>query len=122
MYRPDLRDDVAVEKQNYTLFLGGMQPTHLRAYVTPKETMAELGKRMGVTFVGYLIEYRLSEVEDLKIVSLLLKPSAEKRYICRCMKDKSKLPLHIHRGATFRALGRLSETCHCNLNFTDYMK
>ena len=118
----DLNGKLAVEKQSYTLFLGGMQPTNLRTFVSSKVTMAELGRLLGVTYVGYLIEYRLSEEEDLKIVSLLLKPSTEKKYSCQCMRDKEKLPLHVHHEPTAQTLIHLTASCHCNLKFTDYFK
>ena len=113
---------VAVEKQSYSLFLGGMKKEDLNLFVTSNETVLEFGRKMGITFVGYLIEYRLDETEDLKIVSLLVKPATEKRYICRCMSDKTKLPIHIYRGGTGCSLRHLTATCPCNLKFMDYFK
>ena len=111
-----------MESQSYSLFLGGVKKEDLGLYVTPDETMLEFGRRLGFSFVGYLIEYRLDETEDLKIVSLLVKPITEKRYICRCMTDKTKLPVHVYRGGTGCTLRHLSATCYCNLKFTDYFK
>ena len=118
----DLKSEVALGKQNFTLFLGGMQPADLKSLVSSAKTMAEFGRQLGVTYVGYLVEYRLNEEEDLKIVSLLVKPSTEKRYDCQCMEDKRKLPLHVYHQPTAQTLTYLAGACHCNLNFTDYYK
>ena len=109
-------------KQGYTMFLGGARTETLESTVIEGVTVSSFLRQIGVTIVGSLVEFQLSEIEDLKIVTLLVKPSAERKYICHCMKEKDKLPMHIFPGGTALALTRLSQTCHCNLNFIDYCK
>ena len=104
------------------MFLGGARTETLNSEVEEGVTVSAFMRRAGVTISGSLVEYQLSEVEDLKTISLLIKPSSEKRYICYCMKEKDKLPMHIFSGGTALALSRLSQICHCNLNFARYFK
>lgn len=104
------------------MFLGGMRDETLKKEIVKGLTVSEFGKRAGITFSGCLIEYRLDDVEDLKTITLLLKPSTERKYICRCMQDSNKLPMHIFPGDILYALERLSQVCNCNLNFIDYFK
>ena len=118
----DLKKDVAVTKQSYSLFLGGLQKEHLEKELGDQGTMAQFAKRAGVKYLGFVIEYRLDEDEDLKLVSLLLQPSEESKYICQCLRDDNKMPLHIFRGDTAFSLARLSELCPCNVNFRLYTK
>ena len=118
----DLKKDVAVSKQSYTLFLGGLQREYLETEIDDRETMAQFAKRVGIKYLGFLIEYRLDENEDIKLVSLLLQPSEEPKYTCQCLRDDNKMPLHIFRGDTTFSLARLGEICPCNLNFRLYTK
>ena len=118
----DLKKDVAVSKQNYTLFMGGLQREYLDSELETRETMAQFARKIGIKYLGFLVEYRLDEDEDLKIVSLLLQPGEESKYICQCLADDNKMPLHIFRGDTTFSLNRLSELCLCNTNFRLYTK
>ena len=122
VYRRDLSDDKAVTQQGYTMFLGGARTETLNSEVMEGVTVSAFMRQAGVTISGSLVEYQLSEIEDLKTISLLIKPSYEKRYICHCMKEKDKLPMHIFCGGAALALSRLSQICHCNLNFACYFK
>ena len=117
----DLKKDVAVSEQSYSLFMGGLQKEHLEKDLG-RETMAQFAKKIGVRYLGFIIEYRLDEDEDLKLISLLLQPSEESKYVCQCLKDDNKLPLHLFRGDTAFSLARLSEMCSCNVNFRMYAK
>ena len=118
----DFKKDVAVSQQSYSLFLGGLQKEHLDKNVGNQGTMAQFAKKVGVRYMGFVIEYRLDEDEDLKLVSLLLQPSEEPKYVCQCLRDDNKMPLHIFRGDTAFSLARLSELCSCNINFRLYTK
>ena len=122
VYRLDLKKDVAVSKQSYTLFLGGLQKEYLDCELETRDTMAQFAKKVGVKYLGFLIEYCLDDDEDLKIVSLLLQPGEETKYVCQCLLDDNKMPLHIFRGNTAFSLTRLSEICPCNINFRLYTK
>ena len=118
----DLKKDVAVSEQSYTLFLGGMQKEYLDRELETLETMAQFAKRIGIKYLGFLVEYRLDDEEDLKLVSLLLQPGDESKYVCHCLIDDNKMPLHIFRGDTSFSLTRLSGICPCNVNFQLYTK
>ena len=109
-------------KQGYTMFLGGARSETLSSNVSQDVTVSKFLRGAGVTISGSLVEYQLSEIEDLKTISLLIQPSSEKKYECRCLKDKDKLPMHIFRGGTVLALSHLAQLCSCNLNFIDYYK
>ena len=122
VYRRDLSDDKAVTEQGYTMFLGGARKETLGAEVREGLTVSAFLRGAGVTICGSLVEYQLSEIEDLKIISLILQPSNERRYVCQCMTEKDKLPMHIFAGNTSMALTRLSHICQCNLNFIHYFK
>ena len=111
-----------ISQQSYAVFMGGMQRTTLRAEVSDGLTVSSFGRQAGITFTGSIVEYQLSEVEDLKIISLLVQPSNERRYECVCVRDRNKLPMHIYKGGTSYALERLSQVCLCNLNFCKYLK
>ena len=122
IYRNDIKEDGAVSEQSYAVFLGGMQKTTLHTEVAAGLTVSSFGRQAGITFSGSIVEYQLSEVEDLKIISLLIQPSTEKKYECICVKDRNKLPMHIYKGSTSYTLERLSQVCPCNLNFCKYLK
>ena len=111
-----------MSEQSYTLYLGGLKREFLTREVAKGLTMSALAKKAGVRYLGYLIEYQLDEREDLIIVSLLLQPLDETKYVCECLGDIDKMPLHIFPGNTKYTLGRLSETCPCNFNFHLYSK
>ena len=109
-------------KQGYTMFLGGARTETLESTVIEGVTVSSFLRQIGVTIVGSLVEFQLSEIEDLKIISLILQPSNERRYVCQCMTEKDKLPMHIFAGNPSMALTRLSHICQCNLNFIHYFK
>ena len=122
VYRADVKPDLAVSKQSYTLYLGGLQRENLAEEVAEGLTVSGLARRAGVRMVGFLVEYQLDDVEDLKIISLLLQPAGESKYICECLRDRTKMPLHIFRGTTEYTLKQLSTVCPCNINFHLYSK
>ena len=118
----DIKKHKSVESQSYTLYLGGVRRENLAVEVMEGKTMAQFAKQLGIRWIGFLIEYQLHSHEDLIIVSLLMQPDGEPKYICRCLNDRAKMPLHIFRGDTTYALQRLPEICSCHSNFHMYTK
>ena len=110
-------------QNDYSLFLGGAQKADLEQAVDGAETMEEFGRKHGVGFAGYVIEYRMGVEEDVRIISLLMQPATERLYECLCMSNPDKKPMHIFPGRTSYLLSRLVYTCPCNAAyFGDYLK
>ena len=123
VYRADVKKtEGAVKEQNYTLYLGGVRKENFAVEVAPGVTVSTLAKQAEVRMLGFLIEYQLDELEDLIIVSLLLYPSNEPKYICKCLNNRAKMPLHIFQADTEQTLQKLSSICPCNTNFHLYTK
>ena len=112
----------ALNREDFVLFLGGVKTAGLKTAVTDKMTMAEFGRRLGVTYVGYMIEYRLGAVEDLKIMSLMVRPAVEARYNCRCVIEAKKSPVHLIHKRSEEALHFLTAICPCNDGLNRYFK
>ena len=55
VYRMDLKKDVAVSKQSYTLFLGGLQKEYLDSELETRDTMAQFAKKNRIKYLGFLI-------------------------------------------------------------------
>ena len=117
-----MKADRAVASQSYTLYLGGVRRENLAREVADGVTVSMLAKKAGVKLLGFLVEYQLDEREDLKIVSLLLQPYDEPKYVCECLGNRSKMPLHIFQANTEQTLEKLSNVCPCNSNFHLYTK
>lgn len=117
-----MKNTLALSKQSYTLYLGGLQRENLAEEVADNLTVSGLARQAGVRMVGFMIEYQLDEKEDLIIVSLMLQPAGEAKYVCECLQDRQKMPLHIFPGKTEFTLQRLAEVCPCNVKFRLYSK
>ena len=117
-----MKTDGAVKDQSYTLYLGGVRRENFAREVLSGVTVSRLAKMAGVKLLGFLIEYQLDELEDLIVVSLMLYPSSEPKYVCECLDNRSKMPLHIFQATTRQTLEKLSTICPCNVNFHLYTK